>query len=76
MENMVRKKEIVRNKQFLLFSQCFLSYTTLIFLFKCTLKYRLQLVSNWTSLKSSCLVKGWKSTLCSERSTLCHTAKC
>ena len=51
MENIVRKGEIVCNKQFLLFSQCFLSYTVLIFNFKCTLKCRLHFVSIWTSLK-------------------------
>ena len=34
----MRKGEIACNKQFLLFSQCFLSYMVLIFHFKCTLK--------------------------------------
>ena len=34
---MVRKREITCNKQFLLFSQCFLLYKTLIFHFKCSL---------------------------------------
>ena len=38
MENIVRKGEIACNKQFLLFSQCFLPYMLLIFRFKCTLK--------------------------------------
>ena len=38
------------NKQFLLFSQCFLPYIVLIFHFKCTLKC-LQFISIWTSLK-------------------------
>ena len=33
-ENIVRKGEIVCNKQFLLFSQCFLPYMVLIFLFQ------------------------------------------
>ena len=37
-ENFVRKGEIAYNKQFLLFSQCFLPYVLLIFHFKCTLK--------------------------------------
>ena len=37
MENIVRKGEIACNKQFLLFSQCFLPYTVLIFHFKYTL---------------------------------------
>ena len=37
-ENIVRKGEIACNKQFLLFSQCFLPYMALIFHFKCTLK--------------------------------------
>ena len=35
-ENIVWKGEIACNKQFLLFSQCFLSYIALIFHFKCT----------------------------------------
>ena len=30
-ENIVRKGEIARNKQFLLFPQCFLPYTVLMF---------------------------------------------
>ena len=47
----MRKGEIACNKQFLLFSQCFLPYTVLIFHFKCTLKCRLQFVSIWTGLK-------------------------
>ena len=38
MENIVRKGEITCNKQFLLFSQCFLSYMALIFHLNCTLK--------------------------------------
>ena len=38
----MRKGEIACNKQFLLFSQCFLSYKVLIFHFKCALKCRLQ----------------------------------
>ena len=50
MENIMRKGEIACNKQFLLFSQCFLRYMALIFHFKCTLKCRLQFVSIWTSL--------------------------
>ena len=37
MENIVRKEEIACNKQFLLFSQCFPPYVTLIFHFKSTL---------------------------------------
>ena len=44
-ENIVSKGEIVCNKQFLLFSQCFLPYMVLIFHFKCTLKCRLQFIS-------------------------------
>ena len=51
MENIVRKGEIAYNKQFLLFSQCFLPCMALSFHFKCTLKCCLQLVSIWTSLK-------------------------
>ena len=43
-ENIVRNKEIVCNKQSFLFSQCFLPYMVLIFHFKCTLKCRLQFV--------------------------------
>ena len=38
MENIVRKGEIACNKQFLLFSQCFLPYMAHIFQFKCTLE--------------------------------------
>ena len=44
-ENIVRKGEIACNKQFLLFSQCFLPYMSLIFHFKCILNCRLQFVS-------------------------------
>ena len=58
MENIVRKGEIACNKQFLLFSQCFLPYIALIFHFECTLKCRLQFVSIWTSLKCCHLVMG------------------
>ena len=39
-ENIVREGEIAWNKQFLLFSQCFLAYMALIFRFECTLKCR------------------------------------
>ena len=52
----VRKGEIACNKQFLLFSQYFLSNMILIFHFKCTLKCFLQFVSIWTSLKFCRLV--------------------
>ena len=38
MENIVRKGELAWNKQFLLFSQCFLPYMARIFHFKHTLK--------------------------------------
>ena len=58
MENIVRKGKTACYKQFLLFSQCFLPYTALIFHFKCTLKCRLQSVSIWTSLKFCRLVMG------------------
>ena len=57
-ENIVRQGEIACNKQFLLFSQCFLRYTALIFNFKSTLKCCLQFVSIWTSLKFCRLVMG------------------
>ena len=57
-ENIVRKGEIACNKQFLLFSQCFLFHMPLIFHFKCTLKCRLQFVSIWISLKFCRLVIG------------------
>ena len=56
----MRKGEIVCDKQFLLFSQCFLPYMVLISHFKCTLKCLLQFVSIWTSLKFCCLVTGQK----------------
>ena len=45
MENVVRKGEIACNKQFFLFSQCFLPYMVLFFYFKCTLKCCLRFVS-------------------------------
>ena len=57
-ENIVRIGEIACNKQFLLFSQCFVPYIALIFHFKCTSKCRLQFVSIWTSLKFCHLVMG------------------
>ena len=60
MENIVRKGEIACNKQFLLFSQHFQSYTALIFNSKCTLKCRLQFVSIQTSLKCCRLVMGYE----------------
>ena len=41
MENIVRKGEIAGNRQFLLFSQCFLLHMVFIFRFKCTLKCEL-----------------------------------
>ena len=56
--NIVRKGETACDKQFLLFSQCFLPYMALIFHFKCTLKCHLQLISVWTSLKFCRLVMG------------------
>ena len=56
-EQIVRKGEIACNKQFLLFSRCFLFNIALTFHFKCTLKC-LQFVSIWTSLKFCCLVMG------------------
>ena len=49
--NIVRKGEIACNKQFLLFSQCFIPYMALTFHFKCTLKCHLQFVSIGTRLK-------------------------
>ena len=52
----MRKEEIVCNKRFLFFSQCFLPYMALFFHFKCSLKCRLQFVSIWTSLKLCRLV--------------------
>ena len=56
----MRKGEIACNKQFLLFSQCFLPYMTLHFHFQCTLKCCLQFVSIWTSLTIYRLVLGLK----------------
>ena len=61
-ENIVTKGEIASNKQFLLFSQCFLPYMVLIFHSNCTTKCRLQFVSIWTSLKFCHLVMGWADT--------------
>ena len=51
MDNIVRKGEIACNKQFLLFSQCFLPFMILIFHFKYTIKCRLQFISIWACLK-------------------------
>ena len=51
-ENIVGNGEIAYDKQLHLFSQYFLPYIALFFfLFKCTLKCRLQFVSIWISLK-------------------------
>ena len=47
-ENILRKRENACNKQFLLFSQCFLPYMTPIFHFESTLKCRLQMLSSRT----------------------------
>ena len=58
MENIMRKGEIACNKQFLLFSQCFLPYIALIFHFKYTLKCRLQFVSNFDQSKILSSVNG------------------
>ena len=44
----MRKGENACNKQFLLFSQCFLPYMAYIFYFKCALKCCVQFVSIWT----------------------------
>ena len=74
MENIVRKGEIACNKQFLLFLQCFLHYRALILRFKCTLKFRLQVVSIWTSLKSCCLVMGTLTSHCILLDTLWRKA--
>ena len=57
-ENIVRKGEIACSRQFLLFSQCFPLYMALACHFKCTLKFRLQFVSLWASLKFCCQVMG------------------
>ena len=57
----MRKGEIACNKQFLLFSQCFLPYMALNFHFKCTLKCLLQFVSIKTSPKFCHLVNGLNS---------------
>ena len=46
-ENIVGKGEIARDKQFLLFPQCFLSYQKIIFEFHHVLKCRLQTLSIW-----------------------------
>ena len=51
-ENIVRKGEIACNKQFLLFSQCFLPYMGLIFHFKCTLKMSSAICSNLDQSKN------------------------
>ena len=53
MENIVRQGGIACNKQFLLFSQCFLPYTALMFHFKCNFKCRLQFFSIQSKILSS-----------------------
>ena len=53
-----KKRSNACNKQFLLFSQCFLPYMVLIYNFKCTLKCCLQFVSIWNSLNFCHLVMG------------------
>ena len=58
-EKIARKGEIACNKQFLLFSQCFVPYIVPTFHFKCALKCRLQFVSIWTGLKFCRLVTGY-----------------
>ena len=55
-QKIVRKGEIACNKQFLLFSQCFVTYMVLTFHLKCTVKCCLQFLSIWTSLKFCHLV--------------------
>ena len=57
-ENIVRKGEIACNKQFLLFSQCFLPYMALFFHFRFMLECLLQFVGIWTSLKFCHVVMG------------------
>ena len=49
MENNVRKGEIACNKQFLLFSQCFLPYVTYIFLFQMHFKMSSAISFNFSS---------------------------
>ena len=56
-ENIVKKGEIVCNKQFLLFTQCFLTYMVLFSHFKCTLIGCLQFLSVWTSQGFCRLIK-------------------
>ena len=58
------KGEIACYKQFLLFPQCFLPFTVLIFHFKCNLKCGLQFVSISTSLKFCRLVTIDKISFC------------
>ena len=55
-ENIVRKGEIDCNKQFFLFSQCFLHHIAIGFYFNCTLKCHMQFVLIWPCLKFCCLV--------------------
>ena len=50
-ENIVGNGEIDCNKQFLLFSQCFLPYTVLIFHFTCTFKMSSAICFNWDHSK-------------------------
>ena len=64
MKNIVRKGEIAFNKQFLLFSQCFLPYMALIFHFKWTLECRLQFCFNLDQSKILSSGNGLNNEIC------------
>ena len=57
-ENIVGQEEIARNKQFLLFPQCFLFNQKLYPHLSIFLTFYLYLLLNWKSLKLACEVKG------------------
>ena len=83
MKNNVRKGEIVCDKQFLLFSECFLSYMVLIFHFNCTLKMssaicfnfdQSKILSSGNGLKSNMsLTELWGSVLCDINLRVMHS---
>ena len=57
-ENIVRKGEIACNKQFFVFSQCFLPYIALTFLFQMHFQMSSAICFNLEESKVCCLVMG------------------
>ena len=56
-KKIVGKEENAGNQHFHLFPQCFLPYQEHKLSFELLLKCRMQMLSNWTGLKFSCLEK-------------------